>query len=137
GFWSPRAVVVLVLAAAGLPVLVRLALVRSDVRWPAWAAAGFVAWAGLSTALSPHPQLALLGHYNQGTGLLFVAGLAGAWALGSASGDGGRMLVERAVLLGALVNAGIAVLQTAVNLDRLHLGLVDDRAPALLGNSVH
>ena len=137
GFWSPRAAGVLVLAAAGLPVLVRLALTPSSLRRPATAAAAFVAWAVLSTALSPRPLLALLGRYNQGTGLLFVAGLAGAWALGSTASERARLTIERAVLVGALVNGAVAVLQTAVDLNALHWDLVDNRAPGLLGNPVH
>src|SRR5262249_43185330 len=46
-------------------------------------------------------------------------------------------VVDAAVIAGALVNAAVAVLQTAFDLDVLHLGLVDNRAPGVLGNPVH
>jgi O-antigen ligase len=137
GFWSPRMVVVLVLAALGLPMLVRLCLSPSPARPAALAAGAFGLWALLATVLSPRPVLALVGRYNQGTGLLFIAGLAGAWALGATAGERTRQVVDVAVIAGALVNGGVAVLQSAFDLDVIHLGLADNRAPGLLGNSVH
>src|SRR5439155_4183415 len=71
-----------------------------------------------------------------GTGLLFVLALVGCWAIGSGAGDDGRRWIATALLAGALVNAGIAVLQSLVDLSTYHLELVDARPPGLLGNSV-
>src|SRR3954451_7134066 len=79
--WAPRAGLLLVVAAFGLPRLV--ALVRSEARPPALAAAAFLVVAALATALAPQPTLALFGLYNWGTGLLFVGALVAAWALGA------------------------------------------------------
>src|SRR4051794_39171642 len=79
--WAPRAALLLVVAAFGLPRLVLL--LRSEARPPALAAVAFLGVAALATALSPQPILSLFGLYNWGTGLLFVAALVGAWALGA------------------------------------------------------
>ena len=133
-FWSPRAALLLVVAAVGLPTLVRLWW--SDARSAAMAATGFVAVAALSTAVSPEPLLALIGPYGWGTGLLFVAAVAGAWAIGTAVSSSEARLVERAFLAGVLVNAAVAILQTAVDLGITELALFDGRAGALVGNPV-
>src|SRR5947207_738697 len=133
--WSPRVAVLLVLAAVGLPRLVPL--LRSDARSVALAAVAFVAVAALATALSPQPILSLFGLYNWGTGLLFVVILVGAWALGTSVDEPGVALVEKALIAGILVNAGVAVIQGAFSLDADPFTRYEGRAAGLLGNPVH
>lgn len=112
-------------------------LVRSGARIPAIVALGFAGWALLSAAVSPQPAMSLWGMFGLGTGALFVCALAGSWAVGLTSGEGGQALVERGLLISATANAGIAVAQTLVNLAAFDLPLYEDnRAPGLLGNPV-
>src|SRR5205807_10145789 len=113
--WSPRAAVLLVLAAFGLPRIVPL--LRSEIRATAWAAVAFLVVAALATALSPQPILSLFGLYNWGTGLLFVAVLVGAWALGASVDQAGVPAVETALIAGILVNAVVALIQGAFALN--------------------
>jgi O-antigen ligase len=133
--WSPRAAVVLVIAAFGLPRLVPL--LRSEARRPTIAAIAFLAVAALATALSSQPILSLFGLYNWGTGLLFVAALVGAWALGTSVDAGGVEMVERALIAGILVNAVVAVVQGALALDVAPFTRYEGRAAGLLSNPVY
>jgi O-antigen ligase len=132
-FWTPAAALCLVVAAVGLPRLVRHAA-RDRT---ADAAAAFVAVALASALLADNRTLSFFGLYGWGTGFLFVACLGGAWAVGRSLSEAGVTLVERAVVAAVLVNAVVAVLEMALDLSALHLGKVADRAPGLLGNPVH
>ena len=122
GVWAPKMAVLLVLGAAGLPLLVARAAGadrpdrRPSTRPAARAALVFVAVAALATAASPAAVSAVVGLYGQGTGLVFVVALAGMWALGTAVDAPGRPLVEVAVVVGAAVNALVAVAQEVVGL---------------------
>src|SRR3954466_5533869 len=109
--WSPKAAVLLVALAVGLPRLVTL--IWSDARIPAIAGCALVAAAVLSTALSSHPTVSVIGLYNWGTGLLFVAALPAVWAIGASVGEDGRKLVEGGLLTAVAVNAAVAVFQAA------------------------
>jgi O-antigen ligase len=133
--WSPRAAVVLVIAAFGLPRLVPL--LRSEARRPTMAAITFLAVAALATALSAQPILSLFGLYNWGTGLLFVAALVGAWALGTSVDPGGVDVVERALIAGILVNAVVAIVQGAFALNVSPFTRYEGRAAGLLSNPVY
>jgi O-antigen ligase len=134
-FWSPRYALLAVEAAVGLPVLV--ALLRSDSRPPAAAALAFAAWALLSFAFAPHRALAFWGSFLWGTGLLFVLALAGLWAVGVSAGAQGTRWVERGLLIGAGLNAGVALLQMLVDLSSYQLWTFDGRASGLWGNPVY
>lgn len=131
-FWAPKAAVCLLLIVPGLAALARL--VRCGSR-AAMAAALFVGAAGVSTLLSDNPVLSLTGSVNWGTGWLFVAALAAAWALGSVINEERRRQVAFAIIAAALVNAVVAWLQAR--------GLVPPplespgRAAGLMGNPVH
>src|SRR4051812_8422291 len=134
-FWSTRTAIFLVVAAIGAPRLIML--LRTAARPVAVAGLVFIGWAAVSTALSGDRTMAVLGRYDQGTGLVFVVGIVSVWALGCSLPGSGRRLVQRAVLAGALVNAAIAVLQTVFDLSSLHLQNAEGRAAGLLGNPVH
>src|SRR5947209_11158866 len=69
--WTPRAALVLGIAAFGLPRV--LPLLHSNARSGAVAAVAFLAIAAVATALCTQPILSLFGLYDWGTGLLFVA----------------------------------------------------------------
>jgi hypothetical protein len=133
--WSPRAALLLVLAAFGLPRLFQL--LHSDARLPALAATAFLAVAAVATAVSPQPILSLLGLYDWGTGLLFVAVLVGAWALGASLDAAAVPSVELALIAGILINALVAVVQGALSLDATPFTRYEGRAAGLLGNPVH
>jgi len=130
--WGGRYLVLPLLAMGGLVVLSANRHSRL-----AQAAAAFLAVAALSTALSRQPHHAFFGPFGQGTGLLFIAAVVGAWALGGIVNDeNGRRLVGHALLAAAAVNVLVAVAETAFDLSAV--GMSDSaRASGLLGNPVH
>lgn len=133
--FSLRYAALAIVVAVGGVLLVNL--VRSGAQIPAIVALGLAGWALLSAALSPQPAMSLWGLFGLGTGALFVCALAASWAVGLTSGEGGRALVERGLLISATANAGVTVAQTLANLATLDLPLYEDnRAPGLLGNPV-
>lgn len=134
GFWSPAAALCLVVAAVGLPRLVVLVRARTT---EAVAASAFLAIGLVATLLAPNKVLGFLGLYFWGTGWLFTATLAGAWAVGRSLGRAHVVVVERALLAAALLNAVVALLESAVDLTSLHLGQYGGRSPGLLGNPIH
>jgi O-Antigen ligase/Tetratricopeptide repeat len=125
----------LLLVAVGLPRLVPL--LRSEARRGAVAAIVFLGVAILATVLSPQPALSFFGLYNWGTGLLFVAALVGAWALGASVDGGGVDVVERGLIAGVCVNAVVAVIQGAIVLDAAPFTRYEGRAAGLMSNPVH
>jgi len=135
--WAPKMAVLLVLGAAGLPILVLRARTgrRSPAGPPAIAALVFVAVAAAATAVSPAVLSAVVGLYNQGTGLVFVVALAGVWALGTVIDDAGRPILEVAIVAGAAVNAIVAMLQMAGALPGA-IPTQGTHASGLLGNPV-
>jgi O-antigen ligase len=135
--WSLRAAVLLVVAGVGLPVL--LSQTRGPHPLAARAAVGFLAAGAVSAVLSQNHTTAVFGLYNQGTGVLFMAALAGAWAIGRRVRPEARPLLERALILGVLVNVAVALLAALVNLTGVSGDLVDSggRSAGLAGNPVH
>jgi len=135
--WAPKMAVLMVLGAAGLPILaLRSTSGRKPITVPpALAAIVFVAIAAASAANSDAVVSAIVGLYNQGTGLVFVAALAGVWALGTLVDDGGRPLVEQAIVAGAVVNAVVAAAQQTVGLSS-SVPAFGTHASGLLGNPV-
>jgi putative inorganic carbon (HCO3(-)) transporter len=133
--WTARAALLLLLVAIGLPRLVPL--LRSEARRSAVAAIVFLGVATLATVLCPQPALSFFGLYNWGTGLLFVAALVGAWALGASVDGRGVDVVERALIAGVCVNAGVAVIQGAIVLDAAPFTRYEGRAAGLMSNPVH
>lgn len=135
--WAPKAAVCLLLLGPGLVVLARLVLAGD---WAARLALGFVGAAALSTLLSDNVVLSLVGSANWGTGLLFVATLAGCWALGAVAGERRRRQLVLAIIAAAVINAVVAWLQTrglvppALEDPRASKG---GRTGGLLGNPVH
>jgi O-antigen ligase len=136
--WSARAAVLLVVVAVGLPLLVARAWGPRPTA--ARAALAFVAVGCASALFSQNSTVAVFGLYNQGTGVLFMASLAAAWAIGRSVRPAARSLVERAFIAGVLVNVGIAVLSSVVDLPpSIAVNMFDSggRANALAGNPVH
>ncbi len=135
--WSGRAIILLAVSAVGLPLLWSQARQRRN--HPARAAIAFILVGLASAVASSNHTTAIFGLYNQGTGLLFMAGLAGAWAIGRSIHIEARPLVELALLGGVLVNVAIALLASAFDLSSLSASLFDGsgRSSALAGNPVH
>jgi len=140
--WAPKEAVLVVLAACGLPVLFILALGRGHatarpVRTAAGLALAFVLVALASALASPSPGIAMVGLYQQGTGWVFVAGMAGAWALATRLRSEGRRWLEMLLVLAAVANSVVAVLQVTVGLNGLGLPLYNSsQADGLQGNPV-
>jgi hypothetical protein len=160
--WAPKFAVLLVMGAAGIPVLLLRAFGRRGQssgtelrargsrterrargsrteRRAARFAVAFVLAGVVSMAGAARPLLALVGLYEQGTGWLFVMALAGCWALGTYLRAPDRDLVATALIGGALVNAVVSILQQATDLSSVGLGgFPNGTAPALpdglLGN---
>lgn len=128
--WGPKYAFALIVAGIGLPLLIR-ERTRAGI-----AAVIFLGIATLSTLLSDNPLLSLVGPWNWGTGLLFVASLVGAWALGRALTEVDRRLLEAALFTSLAVIAALALLQMTVNLSAFDQQLVYGRSTALQGNPV-
>ena len=109
-FFGPRAAIVLVLAALGIPTLVLRAW-RSTLAWPARAVIAFLVVAALSAALSPVPWVGFFGLEEFGTGWVFLLCLAALWALGSSLNQWGAALLGRGLIVLGLLNAGAVVLE--------------------------
>lgn len=133
-FWAPKAAVLLLVAAVGLPRLV--GLLAGSARLPAVAALLFVGVSLASTVFSDAPLLSVLGLYNWGTGALFVASLAGAWSIGAALDEHGRRAVKTALLLAVGANVAAALAGLVLPVEELRLR-PDGRSSGLLGNPVH
>jgi O-antigen ligase len=133
--WTPKSAVALVALVPGVLVLVRGAVGRDRA---AIVAVAFLAAASLATVLSPSPRLSLVGLYNDGTGLLFVGVVIGAWALGRRLSPRATRLLGSVVLAGAVANAVMAWLQMSSSFGNDGLfQRYDGRAPGFLGNPVH
>jgi len=133
-FFLPRYALLPLEGLVGLVLCV--ALLRTGLRVPAALGLAFAGWALLSTVWSPDPATALRGEWLWGDGLVFAVALVGMWAIGASAGERGRQLVEDALVVGAVVNAGVAIIETLVNLGSIDLGPFDGRAVGLWGNPV-
>jgi O-antigen ligase len=132
--WGGRYALLAVEAAVGLPML--LALVPTPARRTALAALSFVAVASLSTLLSDNPAMSFWGNEYWGTGLLFVFAMAGMWAIGRSAGADGAQTIERALVVGTLANAAVALLQVFADLTRFGAIGFGSQSTGLLGQPV-
>lgn len=138
-----RLMAVVVVGAVGLPFLASVAAGAGSgthdaaSRWArraACLAAGWAAWAMVSTLVSRNPDLAFVGSFTSYTGGLFVLALAGAWALGVSLDLQGRAWLERTLLATALANAFVAIGQTVVDLGPVGLGAGLGRGSGFFAN---
>lgn len=140
--FSVKYALLVVLAAAGAVPLVRLAR-ASRYAWQARAAIAFVAVGVLSALLSTSKQVGFFGLYAWGEGVLFLLGLAGAWAIGTSLGPTTRQWLAGGFIVGAVVNGVAALVQTLVPLntpsaDLSGFGLFDGtQADGMMGNPIH
>lgn len=133
--WAPKSAIALLVAAVGLPRLVLLA--RSPRPGAARAALGLLGVATASTLTSGDFTTSVFGLYQWGTGLLFIAAVTGAWAIGASLSPEGRRAVRRGLSAGCLLTAGVGVGQLLVP-DLLYgLPTIEDRATGLTGNPVY
>ena len=140
----PKAAVLWVLTGAGLPFLVVLALGKGPARdsfariWAARSAIAFVLVAVIATVLSNAPLNSLVGDYTSMTGLIFFAGLAACWALGTGITAADRRLVESAIIWAGVLNAVVAFFERCPGLGGIGLPMYGGNQPAgLLGNPVY
>jgi O-antigen ligase len=129
--WALRWTLLPALAGLGLPLLV-----MSRERAARWALA-WLGWAALATALAPQPVLAFWGEYRVGTGLVFLAAVAGAWAIGARAGAGAARPVATALLVGCTVNAVVAIVAQLSDLTAFGVAPLGGRAVGLYGNPVY
>jgi O-antigen ligase len=129
--WAVRWALLPVLAGLGLPLLV-----FTGERAARWALA-WLAWAALATALAPQPVVAFWGEYRVGTGLLFLAAVAGAFAVGARAGAGAARPIATALLAGCTVNAVIAIVAQLADLAAFGVAPFGGRAVGLYGNPVY
>jgi O-antigen ligase len=121
--WAPKAAVLVVLGAGGIPLLITRAIgrgwrVRSrSEMWAARMALVFLGIGLISVAGAARPVLSLVGLYDLGTGWFFFASVAGCWALGTALNRADRRLVQSLIITGAVVTAVVSVLQLVVGLN--------------------
>ena len=135
-FWAPKNALLPLVAAVGLPCLAHLVQRESKVRGPARAAAAFLLVAFVSAALAHNRTTSVFGVYGAGTGLLFVAALVGAWAIGASLDEHARRDLRLALLAGIVLNGVVALIATVADLSSLGLHY-DARAMGLQGNPVH
>jgi hypothetical protein len=108
--WTPKTALLAVVAGPGLA-----AALQAAVRGSTAARLGiaFLASAALSTVLSDRPLLAVAGPMNFGTGLIYLVGVVGLWALGARLTSLRRVQLESVLLAGACVNALLAWIRLA------------------------
>lgn len=132
--WAPKMAIVAVLAAVGLPLI--LSRPPPGLERATWAARAFVACAALSTALSPNPDLALVGLWNQGTGFVFVLACVGAWAIGLRLSRADVALAGGALVAAVIVNVLVVAAEMRFDLTAIGLSRVLGRASGLLQSPV-
>ena len=136
--FTPKFAVMLLFAAVGIAALARLVRTRSPLRWPARAIVAFLAVALVSALVSPSPNIGIFGLYLWGTGWLLWLGAAGAFAIGASLGPNDRRWLFAALLVGALGNALVAVVQIVGHIETGALALFDGtQSDGLLGNPIH
>jgi O-antigen ligase len=134
--FTPKFLVLLVVGAGGVVPLFRLAQ-SGRASLAAKGAIAFLVIALVSVFLSPAWNLGFFGLYTWGTGWFLWLGCAGAFALGARLRRGDLDLVLGGIVLGALVNAGVAIYQMVKNPSGA-LALYDgNKSSGLLGNPIH
>ncbi len=132
--WTPKAAILLVVIGPGLVALLTGAVARDR---GSIAAVGFLVIAALATITSPAPLMSLVGLYNHGTGLLFVAAVVGMWALGRRLSTTAAGHLELVLIGAATLNAVMMWIQNSRAFNGGVFTLIDGRPPGLLGNPVH
>jgi len=132
-FTTPKSALALVALGPGLVVLGWLAARRDH---SAIAAAAFLGWAALSTALAREPMMSLLGEYFGQNGLLLTAACVASWALGRTLDERSRPALVVAIVAAAAVNAAVVWLQTSTDLGVEALRPFQDRGTGFMGNPV-
>jgi hypothetical protein len=136
--FTPKVAVLLLFAAVGIVPLARLVGARSPLRWPARAVVAFLAVALVSALVSPSPNIGIFGLYQWGTGWLFWLGAAGAFAIGASLSANDLRWLFWGLLVGALGNAFVAVIQIVGQYQAGGLALFDGKqADGFLGNPIH
>ena len=136
--WALRWAMLPALAGLGLPLLVFIARrSRGRAERPARWALAWLGWAAVATALAPQPAVAFWGVYRIGTGLVFLAAVAGCWAIGVQAGPRGARLVASALLAACAANAAVGLAALLVDLSAFGVGPVQGRATGFYGNPVY
>jgi O-antigen ligase len=134
----PKYAVLLVMAAAGLVPLARLAW-RESTRRLGLLLVGFLAVGLLSALLSAAPNVGIFGLYRWGTGWLFWLSCAGAFAVGTSLRGKDLDWAFNGLLVGSVANALMAVFQIVVKPSSAALAAYagNSQADGFLGNPIH
>ncbi len=132
--WAPKAALVLVVIGPGIVALLTGTVMRDRA---SIAATIFLTIAAMATVLSPAPLMSLVGLYNHGTGLLFIAAVVGMWAIGRRLSTTAARHLEVVLIGAATLNAVMMWIQNSRAFHGDVFTLVDGRPPGLLGNPVH
>ena len=132
--WTPKAALVPFVLAVGLPCL--WANRRGPWRQAALAGMALVLVAALAALFAVNHTTAVFGLYGWGTGLVFVAALPSAWAIGTRLDDRARADVRLALVAGIVANVAVAVAELRFDLEFARLTLVEGRPPGFMGGSV-
>lgn len=133
--WALRAAFTLLVVAVGVPTL--WALRRTRHRLAALFAGGFLIVGLAAAAVSDDPLRSLFGAYGWSTGWIAMVGFVSAWALGTALLPRWVGRIETTILVVAVANAVVAIVQTAFQPSIPSLEMVTDRAAGLTGNPVY
>lgn len=131
---APRVFIEAFLAALGLPALVLL-LRRAEPsrgRLAAAIAVAFGMWVLVASFASGHPALSMLGRFATSNGALLSLSLLASWAIGFSAGVEASTLLEKALFVAVMANAGVAVVQGLTS-----RGLIAGRAPGFFDNPVY
>jgi hypothetical protein len=134
--FTPKVVVLLVVAAVGIVPLVRLAR-SSPAKIPARAALGFLLVGLVSVLLSSSLLIGFFGLYDWGTAWLFWLGCAGAFALGAYVRSDQLTSVLGGFVFAAAVNSITAITQVAAHPSGVLELYRGTQADGMLGNPIH
>jgi hypothetical protein len=142
GTFVPKYAVLIVFTGIGIVPLCRLAM-GSRYTWPARFGLAFVVVALISAGLSPSKLVGFFGLYLWGEGAIFLGSLVAAWAVGTCLGPLTRPWLFGGLLVGAAINAVVAIVQTTFNFSTqtaylAGVGLYNSaQADGLMGNPIH
>lgn len=132
--WTPRMLGLLAVLPLGALSLAH-ALRQRDRATIAGVA--FICWAVVSALLTPRPALLLLGPVGRESSVLILAASLGLWASARSLTDGGRRLLEKALIGAFALSASVGLLQVVLTIELGTLSMLFGRATGLNSHPVY